>query len=237
MLTGTADDVLYPASDGQPMGETDWHIWALILLREGLDDFFADQADVFVGSDMFLYYVEGHPSKNTAPDSMVVKGVARAKEFRRTFKTWVEKAVPRTIFEIASEDTWRKDLVDKRLLYERLKVAEYFVFDPEARFVKPPLRGFRLRAGKYQALTPAADGSLTSKELGLRLFLEGHMLRLIDARTGEPVLTRQERADQEKQRADREKQRADQEKQRADALAAEVARLRNQKGKRRGKSR
>jgi Uma2 family endonuclease len=236
-LTRTADELHYPESDGQPMGETDWHIWALILLREGLDDFFAGQADVFVGSDMFLYYVEGDPSKNTAPDGMVARGVARAKEFRRTFKTWVEKSVPCTVFEIASEDTWRKDLEDKRLLYERLKVAEYFVFDPEARYMKPPLRGFRLRGGKYQPLPPATDGSLTSKELGLRLLLEGHMLRLIDARTGKPVLTRQERADQEKRRADREKRRADQERQRVDALTAELARLQKQQGKRRGKNR
>jgi len=225
-----ADDVYYPESDGQPMGETDWHIWALILLREGLVDFCADQADVFVGSDMFLYYVEGDPSKCTAPDSMVVKGVARAKEFRRTFKTWVEKAVPCTVFELASEDTWRKDLGDKRLLYERLKVAEYFVFDPEDLYVKPPLRGFRLRAGKYQPLAPAADGSLISKQLGLRLLPEGHMLRLIDVRSDEPILTRQERAE----RAER---RAQQEKDRADALAAELARLQSQQGKRRDKNR
>lgn len=224
-LTETADELLYPESDGQPMGETDWHIWALILLFEGLHDCFKDQADVFVGSDMFLYYVEGDPSKNTAPDAMVVKGVAKAKEFRRTFKTWVEKAVPCAVFEISSGDTWKKDLVDKRLLYERLKVAEYFVFDPEARYIKPPLRGFRLRGGKYQPLTPAADGSLTSKELGLRLVAESFMLRLIDARTGKPILTPQE-----------QKQRADQEKQRADALEAELARLRSEQGKRRGKN-
>jgi Uma2 family endonuclease len=122
-MSSMAKRLVYPESDGKPMGETDWHIWALILLREGLVDFFEDQADVFVGSDMFLYYVEGKPSKNTAPDSMVVKGVTRAKEFRRTFKTWVEKAVPCTVFEISSEDTWQKDLVEKRLLYEQLRVA------------------------------------------------------------------------------------------------------------------
>jgi Uma2 family endonuclease len=248
-LTHTDETVFYPESDGKPMGETDWHIWALILLREGLVDFFADQADVFIGSDMFLYYVEGDPSKNTAPDSMVVKGVARAKEFRRTFKTWAEKAVPSAVFEIASEDTWRYDLGDKLLVYERLKVAEYYVFDPEALYVKPPLRGFRLRGGKYQPLKPAADGSLTSKELGLGLVAKEHLLRLIDARTGQPIPTRQERAelaeqraneakqlaDQEKQRADQEKQRADQEKQRADAVEAELTRLRNERNKLRGK--
>jgi len=170
---------------------------------------------------------------NTAPDGMVVKGVG--KHLRRTFKTWVEKAIPSVMIEICSQKTWKEDLGAKRLLYERLRVAEYFVFDPEARYLKPPLRGFRLRGGKYQPLA-AADGSLTSKELGLRLVAEGHMLRLIDARTGKPILTRQESAQQQKQRADLAEQQKEQEKQRADALAAQPARLRTEPGKRRGKN-
>jgi len=65
---------------------------------------------------------------------------------------------------------------------------------------------------------------------------EGHMLRLIDARTGKPILTRQESAQQQKQRADLAEQQKEQEKQRADALAAELARLRTEPGKRRGKN-
>jgi Putative restriction endonuclease len=219
-LTEAGDQLRYPESDGQPMGETDWHIWALILLREGLDDFLVDQSDVYVGSDLFFYYVKGDPSASTAPDAMVVKGVA--KHFRRTFKTWVEKATPRVVFEICSRKTWKRDLGERRLLYERLRVVEYFVFDPEARYVKPPLRGLRLRGDKYQPLAAAADGSLTSKELGLRLVAEGHMVRLIDARTGKPILTRQERAQDAEQRAA--------------ALEAELARLRGEPGKRRGKS-
>jgi Uma2 family endonuclease len=227
-LPETDDDLLYPESDGQPLGETDWHILALILLREGLEDFFADRTDVYIGSDLFFYYLEGDPSANTAPDTMVVKGVA--KHMRRTFKTWTEKAIPSVIFEICSRKTWRRDLGERLRLYERLRVAEYFVFDPEARYVKPPLRGFRLRSGKYQPLGAAVDGSVPSRELGLRLRAEGHMLRLIDARTDQTVPTRQERVEQEKNRADLERQRAD-------ALAAEVARLRAGSGKRPGRKR
>src|SRR5271154_5945563 len=91
-LTKKADEVFYPESDGQPMGETDWHVGALMLLRAGLLEFFENQVDVYVGTDLFLYYVEGDPSKNTAPDAMVVKEVG--KHNRRTFKTWLEQAVP-----------------------------------------------------------------------------------------------------------------------------------------------
>jgi len=45
------DEDLYPSSDGEPVGETDWHMWALILMREALEDVFAKQSDVKVASD------------------------------------------------------------------------------------------------------------------------------------------------------------------------------------------
>jgi len=220
-LAETDDDEFYPSSDGEPVGETDWHIWALILLREGLEDHFAERQDVYVASDLFLYYVKGDRNASKAPDAMVVKGVA--KHFRRSFRTWVEKAMPCVIIELASGKTWQEDLGPKRALYARLGVAEYFVFDPEAAYLNPALQGFRLKGKKYVPLVAAVDESLTSKELGLRLLAEDHMLRLIDARTGQPILTRQERAEQEKQRAD--------------ALEAELKRLRAAQAKSKGKKR
>src|SRR5262249_19006176 len=161
-----------------------------------LEDFFADRRDVKVTSDMFLYYQKGDPRACKAPDTMVIKGVG--KHLRRSFKTWVENAVPCVIVEITSEKTWQEDLGEKRKLYERLGVAEYFVFDPEAICLRPPLRGFRLKGKRYSKLAPAADGSLVSEELGLRLRAENHLLRLQDVRTGQVILTRQEREEQER---------------------------------------
>lgn len=210
------DDLLYPSSDGKPVGETEWHIWALMRLHEALEDHFADRADVKVVSDMFLYYAEGNPKASKAPDTMVIKGVG--KHFRRTFKTWVEKAVPCVIVEITSRKTLREDLEEKCDLYERLEVKEYFVFDPQARCLRPPLQGFRLRGKRYQRLAAAADGSLASKQLGLRLQAEGSMIRFRDAQTGKPILTRAEAKEQAERRAA--------------ALEAELARL---KAKRPGK--
>ena len=43
---------------------------------------------------------------------MVVRRSGQA--WRRTFKTWVEKAVPCMIVEITSEKTWQEDLGAKR---------------------------------------------------------------------------------------------------------------------------
>ncbi len=205
VLPGTLEDPRYPDSDGRFMGDTDHHNVAIIWLREGLQDHFADRDDVYVASNLVWYFEEGDPSSRRDPDGLVAKKVG--KHYRRSFRSWEEKAIPCTLFEIASKKTWRNDLGEKRQLYARLGVKEYFVFDPEGCYLDPVLQGFRLIKGQSVPMKPAADGSLTSKELGLRLVPEGVMLRLVDIATGKPILTRLERAD---------------------ALAAEVERLRAQ---------
>jgi Uma2 family endonuclease len=226
------EEVYYPETDEETVGETDFHMFAMILLREALQDYFAPEPLVYVASDLFWYYVEGDPRQNKCPDVMVIKGVG--KQFRRVFKSWEEGgARPRAAFEIVSGRTRREDLGPKRREYERLKVQEYFMFDSEGCYLRPVLQGFRLQGRTYRRHKPAADGSLVSEELGLRLVPEGAMLRLIDAQTGLPVLTHgekaeqeQRRAEQEQRRAEQEQRRAEQERRRAQALAAEVERLR-----------
>jgi Uma2 family endonuclease len=202
-LPGTQVDPRYPDSDGRFMGDTDFHNVAMTLLKEGLEDHFADRADVYVASNLIFYYQQGDPKSRRDPDVLVAKGVGKHR--RRSFRVWEEKKLPCTLFEIASKKTWKGDLYDKRPLYASLGIKEYFIFDPEGCFLNPVLQGFKLVKGKSVPLKPLAGGSLGSKELGLRLVPEGEMLRLIDLKTGQPVRTRSERAEE---------------------LAAEVARLR-----------
>src|SRR5262249_7260937 len=121
------------------------------------------------------------------------------------------------------------DVGPKRREYARIGVSEYFIFDSEGSYLRPVLQGYRLQGRRYVPLTPAADGSLVSQELGLRLVPEGHMLRLIDARTGKPVLTRPGQAGETRERAERERERAKREGERAEALWAEVEGLRAEK--------
>ena len=157
---------------------------------------------------------------------MVVPGVGN--QLRRSYFSWREGVVPFTAFEIASEGTWEDDIDKKYDLYERLGVREYFLFDPEGVYLVPPLQGYRLNGSAYRRMR---RGEIES-ELGFKLRAEDGMLRLIDARTGENVLTKTEqvhranaRVDQVQAAADAEKTRADAEKARGDALAAEVERL------------
>jgi Uma2 family endonuclease len=201
---------------------------ALVWLYEALDDVFEEQL-VYVGMNLIFYYEEGAPSRRRDPDVLVAKGVHKHK--RRSFRPWEEKKLPCTLFEILSKKTWRVDVHMKPAEYAAAGVKEYFLFDPEGMFINPPLQGYRTVKGKPVAIKPEVDGSLISKQLGLRLVPEHGMLRLYDLKTGQPVLTRNERnresneraeqanerAEQANQRAEAERQRADQANQRAEA--------------------
>ena len=208
-LPGTVPDPRYPDSDGRFMGDTDYHNHAMRDIFEGLEDHFVHEEDVYVASNLILYFEEGEPLRRKDPDVLVAKKVGKHK--RRSFRVWEEKTFPCVLFEIASRKTWRNDIGEKRELYARLAIKEYFLFDPEARYLEPPLQGFRSAHGKSIPIKANADGSLFSKELGLWLLPEGSTLRLLDAKTRAPIPTRLERAEQESERAAREKKRADQE--------------------------
>jgi Uma2 family endonuclease len=118
------------------MAETGIHVLVIIHTLAVLRQFFRGRTDVYVTGDMFLYYEEGKPKSRKAPDVMVVKGVPSAPE-RRSFKVWVEHAVPCFILEVTSKETADEDQEGKRQLYQRLGVRDYFLFDPPGRLQSP----------------------------------------------------------------------------------------------------
>lgn len=193
----TVPRIEYPDSDGEPMAETPIHVEAIILLHQALQDYYRPRPDVFVASDIYWYWQEGNLEARISPDVMVVVGVPpRDLQERRSFRSWDESgAVPAVVFEIASRGTWRVDRFDKLRQYERLEVGEYFIFDPEARYVVPALTGYRLRNGVYTPIDESEPDTLASEQ-GFRLRSEGRMLRLLDGQSGRPLPTRQERADE-----------------------------------------
>ncbi len=205
-------DVQYPESDGQPVGETEYHINAILYLFQALRYFFRRVDQIYVAANMLFYYEEGNPAAYKVPDVFVVKGVA--KQPRRTYKLWQEGVAPCTVFEITSPSTWLEDLGAKRGLYEKIGVPEYFLFDPLDEYLSPRLQGFQLVDNYYQPMPLAADGTLTSQQLGLILRPTGSLLRLIDPAVDQPLPTLDEAAE-----------RAQAEAQRADSAEAELARL------------
>ena len=114
---------------------------------------------------------------------------------RRSYFLWKEGRPPSMVIEITSESSRREDQ-DKKEVYARIGVAEYFLADPLGEYLKPPLQGFRLDGSQYRPIRPEADGSLMSEATGLRLTRETEgKIRLRDAVTGEWLLRPNEMAE------------------------------------------
>ena len=177
----------YPGSDGMPMAETTVHVRLMARLLAMLEFHFRHKEDVFVAANIFLYYQEGDAKKRRSPDVMVVKGVEK-KTDRRSFKTWVERAVPCCIIELTSKETADEDLEAKKALYQQLGVREYFLFDPLGEYLPRQFIAYHLVGDEYEEMAYDADGSVISAELGLRLCPEGETLALYHRKTGERLL-------------------------------------------------
>ena len=219
---------VFPESDGEPLGETDWHIKALLDTLETLQRHFADQPEIYIAGDNFLYWNENSRKVCISPDVYVVKGAGNRP--RRVFQTWEEGGLlPNIVFEITSQSTRENDFEAKFFLYEQeLRVPEYFLFDPEGDYLDPPLIGYRLSEGEYQPI-PIRYGRGYSEQLDLELEAEGANIRFIVPGTGQrnplpPELV--EMVEIERQRADAEATRADAEATARQEAEAEIARLR-----------
>lgn len=187
---------LYPERDGKPIGETQTHIRWLMWLIAMLEDFFAGQP-VFMAGNLLVYYEEGNPRRFVVPDVFVVRNHPPGE--RRVYKVWEERRVPDIVFEITSRGTRQEDTDKKMVLYAQLGVQEYFLYDPLAEYLNPPLRGYQLVDDQYHQILPNQLGGLGSDVLGLTLKLEKTDLQLY-LPTGIRLLTRLERLEQENHR-------------------------------------
>ena len=186
----------YPASDGKPMGETPWHMQAMVDAIWALKDFFRDRPDVYVGGNMMMYYVEDDTKTSVSPDVFVTFGVPKLPE-RRVWRTWAEGGrFADFVLEVTSESTRGRDEGAKKDLFAQLGVREYWQFDPEGEYLDPILKGCRLDAeGRYQPLVlEERDGALCHGSLlGLELRLEGERLRFFDPGGGSYLPTAREK--------------------------------------------
>ncbi|MGI8550312.1 MAG: Uma2 family endonuclease [Dehalococcoidia bacterium] len=209
----TLRDSEYPESDGQPMAESDSHRNELLRLLQILAAFFARWRLVYVSGNNFIYYEPDNIHASVSPDVYVVKGVPKGE--RRVYFLWREGVAPQVVIELTSRSTRTNDQGEKRRLYERLGVHEYYLYDPLGEWLHPGLLGYRLGANGYEAMTSAVAGGLLSDELGMRLVLERGRLQFYDLSTGERLLSPEEQAEVALERAEAETQRADTERQRA----------------------
>ena len=179
-----------------------------------LRQYFIGRTDVLVALDVRMFYSEGPPPRDVAPDLFVVFGVPSY--MREVYRIAEEGKAPDWVLEVASKSTYKKDVGAKKDLYEALGVGEYFVYDPQGGLHDPRLRGWVLRAGRYEELAdlqrPGVCRALWSAALGLELRFDGCLLRLWNPTTGRYLRTiaeSEQRGDKEKARADKEKARAE----------------------------
>jgi Uma2 family endonuclease len=155
------EKLIYPESDGKPMGENTLQFQWIITLFHGFENLYFDRKDVFVAADLFWYPVKGDPTEALAPDIMVVFG--RPKGYRASYKQWDEKKIaPQVIFEVQSPSNTGKEMTAKRRFYSRYGVEEFYEYDPEC-------EDFRVwqRSGKQLRALKTAEG-FVSPRLGVR---------------------------------------------------------------------
>lgn len=226
-------DIFYPETDGKPMAESDLHRSIMFAIIHLLQRFFAGQ-QVYVSGNLLIYYEEGNRYKSVAPDCFVVRGIAP--HLRDVYKIWEEGKGPEVVFEVSSKSTQRVDLGKKMRLYAELGVQEYFIYDPTADYLNPPLFAYELVGGGYVPMKPVKEevllGDLAfipeqteapeyiSQRLGLRLTLdEQNRLQLYDVATNQRLLDDAEALDRAEAAAKEAQVLAEEEKQRAEAEA------------------
>lgn len=189
--------VEYPESDGKPMAESIIHLRVAIDVITPLQDRYRGRLDAFVGGNLMMYYEEGNPRRSVSPDVFVTLGVP-SEPPRPIWKVWEEGKLADFVLEVTSKTTQGNDEGPKKRLYQRLKVSEYWQFDPTGDYLDPKLKGQRLEPdGQYApiALEEFEKGLLGhSAVLGLELRLEDDRLRFFDPEAGAYLLTSAEKS-------------------------------------------
>src|SRR4051812_39121359 len=111
-------EVEYPDSDGMPMADNTLQYAWIVTLNGNLDALFADNPDVFVAGNNFIYPVRGDNTICVAPDSYVAFG--RPKGPRGSYKVGEEGGIsPQVVFEVLSPGNSVPEMKRKRQFYRR----------------------------------------------------------------------------------------------------------------------
>ncbi len=204
-----SSDIIYPESDGKPMADNTKQFRWIVIIKQNLDQLYANDPNVFVAGDLFWYPVEGRNTIVQAPDVMIALG--RPKGDRPSYKQWQENGVaPQVVFEILSPCNSQTDMEKKLLFYDRYGVEEYYIYDPDRNQFKGWLR-------REMGLDVIEEiNGWVSPRLGIRFDLSGEELEIYRP-DGIPFLSYQEVSEQlaqERQRSEQEYQRAENAQQR-----------------------
>ena len=221
-------DVVYPESDGLPMGENTIQVRWINLLLNGFEALYEPCEDVFVAADLFWYPVEGDPRTATAPDLMVAFG--RPKGDRRSYRQWQEGGLaPQVVWEILSPSNTYAEMQKKFRFYDHFGVEEYYIYDPDSYRLDVGLR----TGGSLKLAT--VSGRYVSPRMGVRIAVPGTDPISLFHPNGQPFLSYLESlqraeanerlAKAERRKAETSERLAETERQRADKYAERMRKL------------
>lgn len=223
-----------PPEDGMQQADIILRIMSTIWRR------YRNDRSVLVSNRTNIIYDSEVPGSFVVPDGYVVFGVdsRTIQMYRRSYRIDEWGVVPAFVLEVASESTASRDLTEKRGIYARIGVQEYWRLDRHG-FYDEPLVGERLVDGEYARfeLHTDANGDTWSRSevLGVDFYhrvedgISWFLLR--DSETGEWLGDLGEEieahAQTEAARLDAEARLAEQEARNRE-LEAELERLRRQ---------
>ena len=149
-----------------------------------------DPQTIFRSSNTFICYNPNNLNVKVGPDFYVALDVdAEAIKRRLMYLPWEAGKPPDLVLEVGSPSTGNEDIGNKRNIYARIGVREYWRFDPSGgAYYGEPLVGERLVDGEYRRfeLTAEPDGVLKgfSPLLGLYLCWQDEMLTFYDHQSG-----------------------------------------------------
>jgi len=180
--------------------KTDWYVQRMLAYGTVLQSHYSGRGGL-VGVDLSMPYVEGCPGKMVSPDLFVALAAEECAG-RDFYKLW-EEPTPDFVLDDLSLANGRSGAVDKRVLYRRLGVREYWLFDetgtrlPDDSAMPPGglLVGYRLGGDGYAPIRANAAGRLPSAALGLELTMREGLVRFFNPAAGEYLLTLEELQD------------------------------------------
>ncbi len=182
--------------DPEPMPDAMQQNPHILYVMQILADLLTDRLDTFADTNTIVYYDPTDRNRRLQPDVYVAFDVdARAIRRRNGYLIWEVGKPPDFVLEVASESTASQDTGNKRDLYARMGVGEYWRFDASGgEMYGAPLLGEYLERGVYREfpINTAGDRVVWGYSPLLRLNLRWNNgeVELQDPATGEILLDR-----------------------------------------------
>jgi Uma2 family endonuclease len=132
----------------------------------------------------------------------------RSKGDRGSYKQWEEDNIaPQVVFEILSPSNSKMEMEKKLIFYDRYRVEEYYIYDPDNNQLEGWLRGnddsLEVIPNLFDWVSPRLGMGFRQSDEGLRLYRPDGTLFHSYNEVNHLLLAESQRAESEKERADR----------------------------------